>query len=1316
MPQERAPASKAAVAERRPASATKSAAQAAPAKALPLARKLQARLGNRATQAVAAQVVSNSLSLSRSSDSREREADSVADTVMRMAQPTPKIAQTEPSAPSAPIVQRRCADCEEERGPQVTNTVAASIRSLQGNGRPLPAATRAFFEPRFDADFGNVRVHTDTQAARTASSINARAFTLGSDIAFAAGQFSPNTDTGQRLLAHELTHVVQQQGGQAASTIFRTEDKGGADTIINKHRGGLGGGLDTHALGQLLFKLAWMSTDHYPLVVQTLDRLEWEGEDDDVAEVFTASARDDNLQTFASTDTGRKMLRAMEDAMVGGFTTVGERAQIFRLRQAVAQQIAADKGQEAGLKILDKEPTAAAVATPKKDAPLLTLGQLDERFRLIDAVLARMAKRYEKDPLATVSIVAARLRLGIVRAGVGVDNAAELSRTVPDAQTILERTEAVLLNLDLQLATYGAADDPSAKAYIVLTQRVRGGYLAPIALLLQDGAVAAFERAERVAAQLPRALSEVDLAQLEGRAPTTQLLEGNRIDIATWAGRVRTQMNAIEADAQAIADARKRNAPDLAARLERFERQRELLDLSLRGLAHYDRALKAHEYLVSEGAVHWAGYQDTSALRARCMAMKAAAEADDLKSLREKVTAYENDPAILEFYQKKIPQYLIASRMLVGLGITLAAAMVTAGVGSAFTSTIGTAATTTGRAFALAGTAAVEAITFTAVSRGLSTIGTTSGPHGSAFSDLAWNFGLFLLLRIAGGAVRTRLQAQGLELLEKPVHLVTSATLLQAYGAVRFRQEEGRWPTGDELAMMTGENLMMLIGITLVTRSIPKLFEARTQFKNLRTFAHKYSWRFERLEAGRQSLLNQFRSVLEGGKAADAAELARLKAAGKTVEDALKSLLAEIKADRSFSLEGAAKELAALNLGKIEGSEELLAKSLGLPEEVRLRWGGALDQYTYEWSGTTRLENALRALGATVEKTAEPGTGLRTLTANFKERPAMTFVEREAPLAPAAREVEIPLNAPELLQLIADFGINDPAAQRYLVRLLGAELVKNPSHGLSSAAKPVAKWLRQLAAKAKKAGTTTEQELLEVRKRGFHGAQASPALIALVDALMGRGVLTTPEWLAARTLAEFGGVVSEMLGYEQAAARAAPGETVLRRVRIIGDLYEDAALTRPRVDKASGRARVSVDVVPELDLLVVKDQGGGGLEIQRLSNIKKSAGGGAGAAQKQNQMALEALRAHAKGAPFALVTTDGVALYGRVTQVRGYTGVGAEVVLTGRLAEAPAGATTETIGPKGARAYDVQLPVQEGEIGEIVRILRERQAQTSPNY
>jgi hypothetical protein len=92
--------------------------------------------------------------------------------------------------------------------------VAALVRpAVSAPGRPLDAQTRAFMEPRFGHDFSQVRVHTDSEASRSARAINASAYTLGQNIVFGSGEYAPTTSQGQRLLAHELTHVVQQSSG-----------------------------------------------------------------------------------------------------------------------------------------------------------------------------------------------------------------------------------------------------------------------------------------------------------------------------------------------------------------------------------------------------------------------------------------------------------------------------------------------------------------------------------------------------------------------------------------------------------------------------------------------------------------------------------------------------------------------------------------------------------------------------------------------------------------------------------------------------------------------------------------------------------------------------------------------------------------------------------------------------------------------------------------------------------------------------------------------------------------------------------------------
>jgi hypothetical protein len=83
-------------------------------------------------------------------------------------------------------------------------------------GQPLDIEMRAFMEPRFRQDFSQVRIHTGTRANESARAVNARAYTVGEDLAFDSGAYSPGTASGRQLIAHELTHVLQQRGAAHA--------------------------------------------------------------------------------------------------------------------------------------------------------------------------------------------------------------------------------------------------------------------------------------------------------------------------------------------------------------------------------------------------------------------------------------------------------------------------------------------------------------------------------------------------------------------------------------------------------------------------------------------------------------------------------------------------------------------------------------------------------------------------------------------------------------------------------------------------------------------------------------------------------------------------------------------------------------------------------------------------------------------------------------------------------------------------------------------------------------------------------------------
>jgi hypothetical protein len=181
-----------------------------------------------------------------------REANIVSDAQIAAEEPIPHyvIAEDEVYVLNAPTRRRRwprdklaspCAlAAPDEAGPVLRQSDAsgsvgdhdamdASVVNVPRGGHPIPQPERSFMEAQFGHDFAGVRIHADAWAARAAAAVNARAFTIGRDIVFGVGQYRPEGTVGRQLLAHELTHVVQQQavpplpGVQSTATGTRSD-------------------------------------------------------------------------------------------------------------------------------------------------------------------------------------------------------------------------------------------------------------------------------------------------------------------------------------------------------------------------------------------------------------------------------------------------------------------------------------------------------------------------------------------------------------------------------------------------------------------------------------------------------------------------------------------------------------------------------------------------------------------------------------------------------------------------------------------------------------------------------------------------------------------------------------------------------------------------------------------------------------------------------------------------------------------------------------------------------------------------------------
>jgi hypothetical protein len=189
--------------------------------------QLQQQAGNQAMQELLrSRVIQAKHAISHPDDPEEQEADHVAERIMRS-----NSAGFPISAPcSCGEDGEMCEECRKNQAvlhrrasspgaPANVPRVVSQV--LRSPGHPLDSSTRAFFEPRFGRDLSHVRIHSGAEAAVSARSIQAHAYTAGSDIVFAQGQYAPGSSSGRRLLAHELTHVAQQEKTGATARLQR---------------------------------------------------------------------------------------------------------------------------------------------------------------------------------------------------------------------------------------------------------------------------------------------------------------------------------------------------------------------------------------------------------------------------------------------------------------------------------------------------------------------------------------------------------------------------------------------------------------------------------------------------------------------------------------------------------------------------------------------------------------------------------------------------------------------------------------------------------------------------------------------------------------------------------------------------------------------------------------------------------------------------------------------------------------------------------------------------------------------------------------
>lgn len=286
-------------------------------------------------------------------DPLEREADETAERVLGMS-----VGRSASFSKAGPSVQRKCScggscekckagqpDEEVQRKPAGAGNVRQSVAPpivhevIRSQGRPLDLNTRSFMEPRFGQDLSSIRVHTDDRASDSARQIHARAYTVGSQIVFGKGQFSPTTTPGRRLLAHELTHVLQQTRNHPEA------DKAQRDTVSPSaapkdvtqcdQKDYVAG-----RIAQDIEENAWVQPNPYQYIMEQFEDL-GSLEDNVGAALIKIQVDSGRLIKIASSSQGRRVLDMLYDAVITGDVTEFEREQATEILKAKGKTRAA---------------------------------------------------------------------------------------------------------------------------------------------------------------------------------------------------------------------------------------------------------------------------------------------------------------------------------------------------------------------------------------------------------------------------------------------------------------------------------------------------------------------------------------------------------------------------------------------------------------------------------------------------------------------------------------------------------------------------------------------------------------------------------------------------------------------------------------------------------------------------------------------------------------------------------------------------------------------------------------------------------------
>jgi Domain of unknown function (DUF4157) len=926
------------------------------------------------------------------------------------------------------------------------------------SGTPLEAAVRDRLLPAF-GDLSGVRAHTGPAAEAAARALNAAAYTIGRDLFFGKGVYEPGSGSGEKIIAHESAHAMQQSAAAAtgspalsrneaaeqdaersAAGRVRPEYRAPAEQVMTYPKGTTAKQLadeyhddeDWKKLGAGLYEHAALGTNNYMFVLEVLDLLEI-GERKDVVRAFIEKAGDQGLDEIARTELGRIFLRNLQRVFGVGLSFRSELTEMVKIDDAIGR----GEGQSRAESVLDEAARRVEAAPPEAVPPvpaaMVDPAEITGRLRLLRTVLARLNDQYATDSQVGPAIakVESDLNERFEDASGDIDIKDDVTEEdagiVAAAQSIVEESSRRLAELDKKLAPdpftaavqkllgatgFAAAiplmQDPLFMHLLALGGKVRAAWVEALAAAATTAGPKRLAVAQAESAALPEALTELALsipAQHQGHAPALELTTKSMHEWVEW---VRGKLQALRSDAVALAKARESGAPDVSAHEAKIRDTGEIISLSIEGIQLWDHALRATQEfyagtnLVSNLLPHTPFvYRDAGRIRDRCQVMKNLALAGDLVNLRKEAERNRTDPNIKQFFEA-MPGFIqggnlvvsVVANLLLNFGVFKIASMAGAAAGALVSS---------GEGASLANVAAqigIEALTFTGVSRTLYAAAGRSSKT-SFLLEFALNTAMFGVLRFTGFAIESALAARGMEVYAGAVTHVVSFPLLQVFGTLQFRIEEGRLPSRDEIADMAANNVLLYAAMMRAPAPEGKT-GAHSPFTVLEKLHGKHNGSIEAFENARARLASHIAEEIKAEHGDDPAVQNRLETEARNLEENAKGLVDEVKKDPEIKIDTLKRELEDPSLQTPEASGQLLTRSFDLPPETGLRHAGGEAQYSYEFGTTEDVVRALEAKHAAVTESID-NNGLHTVTAEVEDGRTMYFAERAEAVPEASR-------------------------------------------------------------------------------------------------------------------------------------------------------------------------------------------------------------------------------------------------------------------------------------------------------------------------